>query len=553
MTGIEGDPALSQQANLLAMAPPGCGKTELLARRAVHLVGSLQPHQRILALTFSNRATKNLRERLLGALGAQRFRRQVKVTNFHGHAAEIIRAHGRTIGLDPNLPLPERSTLSAAIAVYTEGLGFDAAANRRSAIETALSEAKRTAVDDDQVAAILAATGNSFAQEIEAERRANGLLHYDDLLRHAHRILKVDAVAHLYQMHYGVVLVDEFQDLSLQQLDIALASCATSRTFVGDPLQGIYSWAGARPAEVAKRLEPICGPPRRLTTSYRSSPAVLGLINKVSAALGGEPLTAAYPESWPEGGAAVSAVFSSGQEEAQWIVDTATKILAGNPSATIGVITRAGWRREPIDAAFAGVSVPPSQRWDLAIQDSDIVQRLIAAVRRLPRKADMSAVQQTVLADIGPNDVETVEHLNEALVEFEQLVRKAGTPIAAINQLRVPGEDAAVEPGVHLLNAHTGKGQQFDWVFAPGLEGFHIPSPRARTIEQMEEELRVFLVLLSRARHGIVITRAESLVSKRTGNPWSPSPSPWWSAAVEVCPWGPADLAEHLRRTMGGA
>ncbi|WP_285541535.1 3'-5' exonuclease [Streptomyces lavendulae] len=67
---------------------------------------------------------------------------------------------------------------------------------------------------------------------------------------------------------------------------------------------------------------------------------------------------------------------------------------------------------------------------------------------------------------------------------------------------------SAIEPGVHLLNAHTGKGQQFDWVFVPGFEDWHIPDGQADTAEQLAEELRVVLVMVSRARHGIVITRA---------------------------------------------
>jgi DNA helicase-2/ATP-dependent DNA helicase PcrA len=128
------DPAYSPAANLLAIAPPGCGKTELLARRAVHLLGVLEPHQRILALTFSNRAKQNLRERLLRTLGPQRFSRHVRVANFHGHAADIIRAHGRTLGLDPNTPMPGRSTLADAISLFTDGLdiGLPSTAGRQS-------------------------------------------------------------------------------------------------------------------------------------------------------------------------------------------------------------------------------------------------------------------------------------------------------------------------------------------------------------------------------------------------------------------------------------
>jgi DNA helicase-2/ATP-dependent DNA helicase PcrA len=80
---------------------------------------------------------------------------------------------------------------------------------------------------------------------------------------------------------------------------------------------------------------------------------------------------------------------------------------------------------------------------------------------------------------------------------------------------------------VHLLNAHTGKGQQFDWVFVPGVEKGHIPDYRTTTTEELAEEKRVLLVMTSRVRQGLIITRS----STRTGRfgPTSQAPSQWWN------------------------
>src|SRR5258705_9387871 len=86
--------------NLLVIAPPGCGKTELLARRAKMLLAYVASGQRILALSFSNKAKANLDSRLTEVLGGERKRRYVAVRNFHGHAAEVIPSHGRTLGVD---------------------------------------------------------------------------------------------------------------------------------------------------------------------------------------------------------------------------------------------------------------------------------------------------------------------------------------------------------------------------------------------------------------------------------------------------------------------
>ncbi|RCS61235.1 UvrD-helicase domain-containing protein [Microbacterium sp. JB110] len=118
---ISADPE-SEARNLLVIAPPGCGKTELLARRAEFLISKLQPGQRILALTFSNKAKANLNERLVGVLGAERKRKFVAVHNFHGHAAEVIRSHGRVLGIPTDVEMPDKRTQDNTIDPYLEGL-----------------------------------------------------------------------------------------------------------------------------------------------------------------------------------------------------------------------------------------------------------------------------------------------------------------------------------------------------------------------------------------------------------------------------------------------
>jgi len=98
---------------------------------------------------------------------------------------------------------------------------------------------------------------------------------------------------------------------------------------------------------------------------------------------------------------------------------------------------------------------------------------------------------------------------------------------------------------VHLLNAHVGKGQQFDWVFIPGFEDGHIPSFLAKTGAEVTEEMRILLVMISRARHGILVTRATELISKK-GNPYDTKPSRWSTTLVSGLSMKPDQLAAHL-------
>ncbi|MCE3554431.1 ATP-dependent helicase [Pseudonocardia sp. RS11V-5] len=539
--------ARSDALNLLVIAPPGCGKTELLARRTAVVVERLGRNQKVLALTFSNKAKQNLRQRISDLLGGAAARRFVTVQNFHGLAASIVRAHGRTLGLDPSFAMPGKRTLAAAIKPFTAGLRYDVAMARQNAIEIALRRAKQAPRTDAEVVKHLELLGNEFALIIEHNRQQEGTLHYDDILRHSHRLLSIPAVANLYQHHFGGSIVDEFQDLSGQQLDLAMLASSGYRTFAGDPLQGIYSWAGADPAGVEARLRQVCGEPRKLHSSFRSSPAVLKTVNTVATSLGGDSLHAHHPDRWQDGGASSALTFSSGTDEANWIVATTGQILSASPLATIGVIARSAWRRKQVDSAFARSDTPHTQ-WDLALDDAGVVKAIRDAAKLLPKDSSIEALRAKILDNLPLDDFEAYNDLLDALEHLEALAEGSNSAWEAVRRLKVRDPNRAVTPGVHLLNAHTGKGQQFDWVFIPGFEGFHIPSGQAKTPKEHEEESRALLVMLSRARHGIILTRAATLVSKN-GKVYSPDVSRFWGIVAHSCTLTKAQLEEHIHRS----
>lgn len=541
----------SIQQNLLVIAPPGCGKTELLAQRAACLIDDLEPNQKILALTYSNKAKANLSARLTEVLGLERRRRYVTVKNFHGHAAEVLRAHGRTLGLDHEFVQPDKNQLPNALAEHVDGLHANAASELSSRIEADLRTAKQRPYSDEQVIEWLRSNGHQTSLEVEAARQVADTPYFDDLLRHAQRLIRVPQVAELYRRHYGAVLVDEFQDLSPQQLDIALRSCARSRTFVGDPLQGIYSWAGARPVRIERQLRRICGDPEGLGHSYRSSPNVLTLLNAVAAELNGPALESIDPDSWHQGGIATGIRLASGVKEGKFLVETAEKILERTPHATIGVISRAGWRRKPIDAAFESTELPV-RRWDLALDNDHVLDLLHNSAAGLGDEFTADALLTEALSRIEASDTDTRADVIEAIEQLDVLTMQTGSLAAALGILREPGDpNTPISPGVHLLNAHVGKGQQFDWVFIPGFEDGHIPSFLAKSQAAILEELRILLVMISRARHGIVVTRATELISK-AGKPYNPTASRWTASLRGGLSTSPQQLKDHIATLPDG-
>jgi hypothetical protein len=517
--------ATSEKDHLLIVAPPGCGKTEVLAHRAAHQIGLLKPNQRVLALTFTKRARANLEERLRSVLGQAQARRQVVVRNFHGFATQVVLAHGRTIGLRmDDLGMPKTSTMRRAMETAGGGDAmYDA--------ERLLAEIKRAPLSDAEVLEAIDQRQRSepalLAAKVERSRQEANQLHYDDLLRHAQRLLRIPAVARLYQAHFGAVLVDEFQDLSLQQFDISILSCTDRRTFAGDPHQGIYSWAGAAPAEVQAEIRRTCGDPIMLRESYRSSPMILETVNSISEQVDpGSGLVSAKPEEWPDGGCSAALVLQDQAAEASLAVRLATSIHDAEPEASIGIIARAGWRRNYIDRAFDEQTSVPVRRWDLAIEDPATVALIQATVSGLPRGATVNDARLAVLGALDPADVDARELIDDA---FEALVQTGATTArAAVRSIRQTDPKQVVGPGVHLLNAHTGKGQQFDWTLVVGLEEGHVPGRRNSYGDALNEEQRVLLVMLSRARHGLIVTRAR--MSDGQYGMRSVDESRWWSA-----------------------
>jgi DNA helicase II / ATP-dependent DNA helicase PcrA len=505
-----------QQLGLLVRAPAGCGKTEALALRAAGLLErrQIEAPRRLLVLTFSNKARDNARARLASHLSPRQLRTMVTVSNLHGLAGRIVKAHGEVIGLSPDLELPTSDWVGAQCR--SRSLSFP----QQNEVKGTLRGMKQMGLTDAEILADLE-DGLEVTLEIEQERQNEGILTYDDLPRLAELILKDDAVAALYRQHFGAVIVDEFQDLTLQQLRIIQRIGHGRTTYAGDIAQGIYSFAGAAPEQVLERIRKEVSVEIPLTESYRSSPAVLAVVNELNGLTDGAELRAAHPKSWPGGGLAYSVVFNDVQREAMWVVERASDILDHAPSQRVGVIARTAPRRETLDAVFAATDLPV-RRWDDPLLDaatSTYMKKVVGQIDvrayrdggldYLVALAQLDAIEEP---DTRGNVVDTLGWVAERLDDGEPLERIA-------SRIKTAGAVQILEaPGIHLLSGHVGKGQQFDWVFVVGLEDGVLPNFNAKTTSELKEEARVFSVMLSRARHGLAITRCEHIRTKAGKN-----------------------------------
>lgn len=534
---IRDHPAL----DLLVVAPAGCGKTEALALRIQGLLarGSVAAPQKILVTTFSNRARDNIKERLKAYLPAGVMRDRVSVSNFHGIAARLIRAHANVLDLDPELTLPESDWVVEQLRARGASWG------EQGTVTGALQKVKQQALTDDEVEAELECLGNATALNIERRRKAEDRLTYDDLPRLAELILSHEAVAELYRAHFGAVVVDEFQDLTPQELRIVNYIGQGRTTYGGDLAQGIYGFAGAKPTEVERAIRDECTTVIEFSESHRSSPAVLNLVNTLTPLTSGQTLTAADPSSWPSDGLAASVAHPTAEAEAAWIVKAARAFLSKVPDHRVGIIARTRQRRRFVDAAVAKTDLPHF-RWDDGVLDTDVAKLIKSMLTRFDLRAYEAAPDKVLFLRQAAGvemiaDVDVLKGTVDALGWVHDLLGASVAPQDIRRRIKIGDASTLItSAGIHLLSGHVGKGQQFDWVIVVGVEEGFIPLSMATTPDEITEEARVLSVMISRARHGVILSRASS-VPTNSGKPWSRAPSRFLKQIAES---GPLDASE---------
>ena len=275
---------------LLIVAGPGSGKTRVITQRIAWLVREqdIAPW-RILAVTFTNKAAREMRDRLLSLLG-EREAGELWLGTFHRICVRMLRAHGEHVGVPPSFAIFDDDDQMRLVQRSIKELNLDP---RNFGTRQVLSRISRQKSEGVSLADAAASSGSYFEEVVvrvwelyrDGMREAQAL-DFDDLLNRTLDLFKVQEVAERYQQRFRHTLIDEFQDTSVTQYDLARAwSAGTGNlTVVGDPDQSIYSW---RAADVRNLRRFIAHHPDatevQLNQNYRSSQQILDVANAVIA------------------------------------------------------------------------------------------------------------------------------------------------------------------------------------------------------------------------------------------------------------------------------
>jgi len=347
---------------LLILAGPGSGKTRVVTRRAAYLASTVTSARHILAITFTNKAAEEMRQRIAALdVGGG-----MSVATFHALCAKLLRIHSERAGIARNFTIYDRDDKRKAIKQAIEDCGLSTDNLSPASVDEQISLAKNALCG----AAQYAESASDWRQQMiarvferyEALMAANSALDFDDLLTRMTLLLERDAeLRERLNDQYRYVLVDEYQDTNAAQYRLArlLSEGHRNLCVTGDPDQSIYGWRGANIRNIldfegdfpdAKVV--------RLEQNYRSTKQILALADKLIQ----NNVQRKHKALWTENanGESVRIVeLDDGDREASWIAgDIAKKLTAGSKYSDIAVFYRVNALSRAVEEAFFQIGLP---------------------------------------------------------------------------------------------------------------------------------------------------------------------------------------------------
>lgn len=428
---------------VLLQAPVGTGKTRSLVDRAATAVERGVPAERILCLTFTNRAAEQLRDRVLDRCSEPGG--DVVVRTFHSLCASILRLEHERVGLPADFVVYDEADAmevllglgrrpasgTEAAAAGESGYGdtdhSDQARRFFHTIQRAKSEVYSRRVDLDTVGARVAAAlrpperarYEAYRQELRAQRAVD----FGDLVLLVRALFDTEAdIRERWHDRFDMVQVDEMQDTHLSEYYVlrVLAKGSGNIALVGDFDQTIYEWRGSQPTRIIEQYRKDFGPVRefQFTHNYRATRTLIEASNAVAARYSkSEPVIAA--PDMDEGSAIVRHTAATPADEARWIGETIERLRRTGdgsgrsiPYNRMAVLVRANYRAANISDVFTQMGVPHVTVEEFEFFRRQEVKDALAHMRFLLNPSDTYALRrllQRPTQGIGAKTVAAVE------------------------------------------------------------------------------------------------------------------------------------------------
>jgi len=448
--------------HLLIVAGPGTGKTHTLTCRIARFCQTLPNEERILAITFTNRAAQEMRERLATRVSDPE--KKIFAGTFHQFCLSVLRDNWEAAGLprDFKVAAPEE------IENLLRGLWPDKKSRERRVFLEEVSAWKAVRFLEKPPKQI-----ESFRQYL----RSQSTLDFDDLLLETVMLLSKNAVVtQNLQAVYRRIFVDEYQDINPAQhafLKI-LAGVRNEVTAIGDPNQAIYGFRGSDVKYFAAFPQDFWGAKvLQLEENYRSARNILAASAQVMAEGSHGFVPALVARIYEEGRLTIQE-SASDKAEAEYVVHQIEKMVGGT-----SMFSRDSGR---VEHSADGV---------LGFGDVAVLYRLNSQRRALVEAFSRSGMPFFVAGQIKDEE-------DEEIADDLYFSRDRETPVAADK--------------VMLMTIHAAKGLEFSAVFITGCEQNILPLDMEGMSADSNEERRLFYVGMTRAKQWLFLTRAQKRV-----------------------------------------
>lgn len=412
---------LSTEGPLLVLAGAGSGKTRVLTFRIAHMLGDLgvKPWQ-VLAITFTNKAAAEMRERLAALIPSGT--RGMWVCTFHAMCVRMLREDADLLGYTGQFTIYDDDDSKRMVRDIMQALGIEQKQFPINMIRSKISSAKNAMIGpEDMLKSADSPNDKKAAQvylELERRLRAANAMDFDDLLVRALELLRTrPEVLEKYQERFRYISVDEYQDTNHVQYEIAnlLAAKYQNLMVVGDDDQSIYSWRGADITNILdfekdfKNCKTV-----KLEQNYRSTGHILSAANAVvrhnSQRKDKRLFTA-------EGDGEKIQAFQASDErdEGRWIAGEIEKLHAkGTSYDDIAVFYRTNAQSRILEDMFLRAGVPYKIVGGTRFFDRAEIRDVMAYLKMIVNPADEMSVKRVINTPrrgIGSTSIQKIEQL----------------------------------------------------------------------------------------------------------------------------------------------
>jgi DNA helicase-2/ATP-dependent DNA helicase PcrA len=604
----------------MIVAGAGSGKTKVLTTRIAHLLAQGVDAFNILALTFTNKAAKEMKERVEKILGNTEAR-NLYIGTFHSVFARILRAEAHRLGYPNNFTIYDTDDAKSVIKTVVNELNLDDKQYKPATVYNRISAAKNALVGPAEYGndyyiqqEDLRSNRPAIAQVYDAYAKRcfkNGAMDFDDLLMKMYELLKQFPEAlSKYQRKFKYILIDEYQDTNPAQYEIIklLGAMHENVCVVGDDAQSIYSFRGATIQNILQFQKDYDDVKVvKLEQNYRSTQTILNVANEVIANNKGQIEKRLFTEN-AEGEKIKLVRTMTDNEEGKFVADTIQEQKLRNHflNKDFAILYRTNAQSRAFEESLRRMGIAYTIYGGISFYQRKEIKDFVAYLRVLVNPGDEEALKRIInypargigktsvdraILAANENNISMWEVLNrakefgykagtlEAIENFVLMIKSFASMLQSRNAYEVavhvgkqtalvkelfndkstegvqryeniqellnsikewtetPSNEEDGEVGdkglgaylqqitlltdadekdpdadtVKLMTIHAAKGLEFSGVFAAGLEEMLFPNAMSiNTREELEEERRLFYVVITRAKKKLWITYANT-------------------------------------------